>query len=394
VRKAGLLVLLGALSAFGPLTIDMYLPALPSMSDDLETSATGVQLTLIVFVAVLAVSQLLYGSVSDGVGRRPPLLLGLTIFVAGTVSCVLAGNIALLVVGRVVQAVGAAAATVISRAMVRDLFSGTEMTRFFSSLMLVNGAAPVLAPVIGAQLLRVWSWRSVFVALTCFGIVLLALVTTCLQESLPPERRRAISLTRQLTAYSELARDSLFMRHITATSLMFAAMFAYIAASSFVLQNNFGLSAQQFSVVFGINGLGLILLGQVNGRVVGVLAPERVLMMASLVAGCSGAIGVLTSALLGLGLWVMLPSLFVMVASVGPVLANGTSLALADHSTRAGAASSLQGLLQFLIGGTVAATMGVAGDGMHAMAVSIVICSLSALAVFSSTLRVALPAGT
>jgi DHA1 family bicyclomycin/chloramphenicol resistance-like MFS transporter len=151
------------------LTIDMYLPALPSMSHDLNTSATGVQLTLIVFVAVLAVSQILYGSVSDGTGRRGPLIIGLMIFVAGTVFCALAGNITMLVAGRSVQAVGAAGATVISRAMVRDLFSGTEMTRFFSSLMLVNGAAPVLAPVVGAQLLRAWSWRSVFVTLTCFG---------------------------------------------------------------------------------------------------------------------------------------------------------------------------------------------------------------------------------
>jgi MFS transporter, DHA1 family, multidrug resistance protein len=217
------------------------------------------------------------------------------------------------------------------------------------------------------------------------------LVATWLKESLPSERRRPILLTSQLQAYGALARDLLFMRHVIATSLMFAAMFGYIAGSSFVLQDSFGLSAQEFSAVFAINGLGLVLMGKINGRIVGVLAPQRVLMLASLLAGSMGAIGVLTSALLGLSLWVLLPSLFMVVAPVGPVLANGTSPALADHSARAGAASSLQGLLQFLIGGTAAAAMDVLGHGLHGMTVAMAVCTLSALAVFASTLREVLP---
>lgn len=382
LRRTGLIAMLGALSAFGPLTTDMYLPAMPVMAVDLHTGTVEIQLTLITFVAVFALSQLVYGSVSDAVGRRIPLLVGLAIFVIGSTCCAVATSVEWLVAARVLQAAGAAASTVLSRAIVRDMFSGLAMTRFFSSLMLVTGAAPVLAPLLGAQLIRVSSWRSVFVVLAIVGIALFAVVAGCLEESLSAERRRPPGLAVQVRIYRMLLRDLVYLRYVVATSLMFAAMFAYIAGSSFVLQEQFDLSAQQFSLIFGLNGFGLLLLGQINGRVVGRLGDESQLMGLSLAVGSAGGLGVLAGAVFNLGLATLLVSLFITVASVGPVLANGTSLALSNHGANAGAAASLQGVVQFAIAGSASTAMGLFGPGFNAMAIAISTCAVASLLVF------------
>ncbi|MFC4044683.1 multidrug effflux MFS transporter [Dactylosporangium siamense] len=381
LQRARLAVVLGSLAAFGPLTIDMYLPAMPGMARDLHTNTPMVQLTLTVFVIGLAVGQVVAGPLSDTWGRRRPLLAGLALYVAGSLWCALAPDVGWLIAGRAVQSLGAATSVVLSRAIVRDLFEGTAMTRFFSTLMLVNGAAPILAPVIGGQLLAVASWPALFLVLAAFGGVLSLVVALALPESLPAERRRA-GFRDTFGAFRVLVTDRQYLRYVLTAALMFAAVFAYISGSSFVLQDVHGLSPQQFSLVFGANGLGIVLFGQLNGVLVGRVAGEHALLRTGLGVAVAGAAGVLLCATADLPLPLLLACLFVVVSMLGLVLANATSLALAGHARSAGAASSLQGLLQFLVAGLAASAMGLAGQSTAVpMAATMAVCAAAALAV-------------
>ncbi|WP_408663882.1 multidrug effflux MFS transporter [Jatrophihabitans sp.] len=381
--RVKLALLLGSLAAFGPLTIDMYLPALPGMARSLHSEPGTIQLTLTVFVIGLAAGQLVVGPLSDAWGRRRPLLAGIALYATSSVLCALAPTAGWLIGGRVLQSFGAAAAIVLSRAIVRDLFDGIAMTRFFSTLMLVNGVAPVVAPVIGSQLLAIASWRTVFVVLTAVGAVLFLAVLLALPESLPVPRRQSADLTARLRTFAALGRDSDYLRHVLAAALMFSAMFAYISGSSFVLQQAYGLSAAQFSVVFGVNGLGIVIFGQLNGLLVGRVATEHGMLVTGLSVAGVASLGVLLATALGAPLPVLLVCLFGVVSMVGLVLANATSVALAAHGERAGAASSLQGLLQFLVAGLASAAMGLAGRGSPVgMGVTMFACAGAALAVY------------
>lgn len=378
-RRTQLALVLGSLSAFGALTIDMYLPAMPGMAGELHTSALQVQLTLTVFVVGLAVGQVIVGPLSDAWGRRRPLLIGMALYVAGSLWCALAPSVGWLLTGRVLQSLGAAAGTVLARAVVRDLFEGTAMTRFFSTLMVVNGVAPIVAPVIGGQLLTFTTWRAVFQVLAAVGVILLVAVTFTLPESLPADRRAPADPRATLRTFRTLGTDRHYLRYVLAAALMFAAVFAYISGSSFVLQDGYRLTAQQFSVVFGVNGLGIVVFGQVNGLLVGRVADEHTLLRIALAVATLGSAGVLASAVLALPLPVLLISLFTVVSMLGIVLADATSLALAGHGSAAGAASSLQGLLQFLVGSLAAAAMSLSGHvTATAMGATMVVCSLAA----------------
>ncbi|MFC4068941.1 multidrug effflux MFS transporter [Actinoplanes subglobosus] len=380
--RARLVLILGALSGFGALTIDMYLPAMPGMAGDLHTGTLPVQLTLTVFVVGLALGQVIVGPLSDAWGRRRPLLAGLALYAAGSLWCALAPGVGWLIAGRIVQSLGAAAGAVLARAVVRDLYQGTAMTRFFSTMMVVNGAAPVVAPVIGGQLLTVATWRSVFLVLTAVGAVLLVAVVLALPESLPADRRAPAHFGATLRTFRTLVTDQRYLRYVLAAALMFAAVFAYISGSSFVLQDSYGLSAQQFSVVFGVNGLGIVLFGRVNGRLVGRVADEHTLLRVSLAVAALGSAGVLACAVTGLPLPVLLICLFLVVSMLGIVLANATSLALAGHGSAAGSASSLQGLLQFLVGSVAASAMSLSGHVTAAtMGVTMMMCSVAAFTV-------------
>jgi len=355
-------LVLGGLSAFGPLSIDMYLPALPRMAADLHAAATTVQLTLTAFIVGLAIGQLVAGPLSDTLGRRRPLLVGLVLYAVGSVLCAVAADAWLLVAARVVQALGAAAGIVIARAVVRDLFSGTAMTKFFSTLMLVAGLAPILAPLLGGQLLRWTSWRGVFVVLTAFGVLLLVATLVALPESLPVSRRTPGQLSGVMRTYGRLLRDRAFVGYTLASGLLFAAMFAYISGSSFALQGVYGLSPQAFSLVFGFNGVGIILAGQLNSRLVGRYG-ERTLLLTGLLAGFVGGLGVVLAVVTHLPLAAVLVPLFLLISSVGLVMPNATSLALASHARSAGAASALIGVLQFLVGGFATPLVGLGGPG-------------------------------
>lgn len=356
-----MIVVLGLLSTFGPLSLDVYLPVLPQLTSDLGTSASGAQLTITSCLLGLAVGQLIAGPLSDRYGRRRPLIIGLACFVLSSLACALAPTIEVLVLLRLVQGLAGAAGLVISRAVARDLFSGQQLAVFFTRLMLINGFAPVLAPVLGGQLARVMDWRGMFVVLAGFGLVLLLAGTLGVPETLPPQRRVLGGLGSTVRGFGLLLRDRLFVGTAAAAGLASASMFAYISGATFVLQEIFGLTAQQFSYAFGVNAVGIVAMGQIGGRLMHRISTVRVLAL-GLAMNLTGATCLAAAVLFDLGLPVLLCSLFVMVSAVGFIFPTGTALAMADYPERAGAASSLLGLLQFLGGAIAAPLVGIAGE--------------------------------
>ncbi|MFD2078677.1 MFS transporter, DHA1 family, bicyclomycin/chloramphenicol resistance protein [Actinopolymorpha cephalotaxi] len=345
-----LIILLGGLTALGPMTIDLYLPALPHMTRELHTSQTLLQLTLTAALVGLAAGQAVVGPLSDAVGRRRPLLVGLGTYAVASVVCAVAPTIEVLVAGRVVQALGGAAGIVIARAIVRDLVSGREIARLFSLLLLVTGLAPILAPVVGGQLLRLGSWRMLFGVLTAFGVVLLLGVVFGLRETLPAERRRQGGARDAAHSYLRLARDRSFLGYALAGGLGFAGMFAYISGSPFVYQEVFGISPQFYGVLFGLNGLGLMAFSQANGRLVRRVDPRRLLVIGQFTSLAGAVLLVLAAATSFGGVVGVLLPLFVAVASLGMVGPNAMALGLSQHPEMAGTASALIGTLQFVVG--------------------------------------------
>jgi DHA1 family bicyclomycin/chloramphenicol resistance-like MFS transporter len=369
-------LVLGSLSAFGPLSIDMYLPALPSLATDLGTGAAQVQLTLTASFVGLAAGQLVAGPLSDSRGRRRPLVVGLGLYALTSALCALAPSASALIGLRLLQGAAGGAGTVIARAVVRDLYAGDEAARFFGRLMLVNGLAPILAPVVGGQLLRVTTWRGVFVALAGIGLALFLAAVLALGESLPAGRRRSGGLGQVLRSFRRLLRDRVYVGHVLSCALAMGAMFAYIAGSPFVLERVYGVTPQVFGVAFGVNALGIVAAGQLSARLVGRVAPGR-LLAAGLAANLLGGVALLAAAVWGAGLPGILPALFVMVSSLGVILPNATALALRDHPDMAGAASALLGLVQFATGGAVAPLVGVAGTG-SALPLAVIVTGLGA----------------
>ncbi|MCW2622990.1 MAG: drug resistance transporter, Bcr/CflA subfamily [Frankiales bacterium] len=375
-----LVLVLGSLAAFGPMSLDMYLPAFPSLARDLGTSAAPVQLTITACLFGLGLGQVVAGPLSDRFGRRRPLLLGLVLYAVVSLACAAAPDIAVLIALRVLQGAAGSAGIVIGRAVVRDLFNGVEAAKFFALLMLVNGLAPILAPTFGAQLLHVVSWRGVFLVLTLFGLSLVAAVGLGLPETLPPERRHPGGIRETLSTFGRLLRDRTFMGYALSAGFTMSSMFAYIAGSSFVLQDIYGLSPQTFGLVFGGNAFGLIVASQVSGRLVGRVGPLA-LLTTGIAISAVGGVSLLVCVLAGAGLPGVLPSLFLVAMSVGLIGPNAAALALADHQRTAGSAAALLGLSQFAIGGIVAPFVGIAGRGTAVpLGLVIAFCSLTALA--------------
>jgi DHA1 family bicyclomycin/chloramphenicol resistance-like MFS transporter len=387
-RRLLFIVVLGSLTAFGPLSIDMYLPGLPEMARSFNASASAAQLTLTACLVGLALGQLLAGPLSDRLGRRRPLLLGVAAYSAASLFCALSPTVEVFTGLRLVQGLAGAAGIVISRAAVRDLYSGVEAARFFSILMLVNGLAPILAPVIGGQLLKVTSWRGVFVTLAGIGLVLLLAAALGLPETLPPERRRGDGLRATLATMRALCGDRVFVGYALTCGLSFAAMFCYIAGSPFVLEDIYGVSPQLFSAVFAANACGIVAASQVNHKLLERFSP-RVLLRAALLAGAGAGVVLLTLVLIGgLGVWAVLVPLFVVVSSVGVVMPNSTALALTDHPDTAGSASALLGMLQFVVGAGAAPLVGVAGkETAVPMALMIALLGVGALVAMGALTR-------
>jgi DHA1 family bicyclomycin/chloramphenicol resistance-like MFS transporter len=388
-------LILGALSAFGPLSIDMYLPGLPSLGRSLDAPAWAVQLTLTACLAGLALGQVLAGALSDRFGRRRPLLAGVALYAVASLLCAAAPSVAVLVALRFAQGAAGAAGIVIARAIVRDMHSGAAAARFFSLLMLVNGLAPILAPVIGGQVLAVTTWRGVFVVLAAIGVLLLAATAAGMPETLAPEGRHPGGIADTVRTFGSLLADRAFLGYALACGLAFGAMFAYISGSPFVIQDIYGASPQLYSVMFATNALGLVLASQANRALLRRLEPRAILRSALSVQALAG-VALLVVVAAGGGVWGIVPLLFVVVASLGLVVPNATALALADHPHVAGSASGLLGVLQFIVGAAAAPLVGVGGtDTALPMALTIAVLgvggALSATALATGPARVPRP---
>ncbi len=353
--------ILGSLSAFGPLSLDMYLPALPKLAEELNATASVTQLSLTSCLLGLALGQLAAGPMSDVRGRRAPLIISLCIYAISSLLCVFAPSAWALIALRFVQGLSGSAGIVISRAVVRDLYSGTELTKFFSLLMLVNGAAPILAPIFGGQLLQFTSWRGVFVVLALIGVVMMIAVLFGLPESLPKERRQSGGFTATWTTFRRLLGDRLFIGFCLTQGLVSAAMFAYISGSSFVMQNVFEASPQMFSFIFATNGVGIIIASQTTGRLAGKIKEAKMLQF-GLILALAGATGLLTAILLGGQLITVLIPLFFVVSCVGIISTSSFSLAMQSQGKAAGSASALLGLIPYILGAAVAPLVGLGGE--------------------------------
>lgn len=360
-NRMWLAFVLGSLSAFGPLSLDMYLPSLPTLAKELQTTASLAQLSLTFCLLGLSFGQLLAGPLSDMRGRRGPLLTALILYAVSSLLCAFAPSVGVLIALRFVQGVAGSAGIVISRAMVRDLYSGTELTKFFSLLMLVNGAAPILAPVVGGQLLRVISWPGIFVVLSVIGIVMFVAVRFGLPETLPPARRSKAGILPTFSVFGKLLRNRTFIGYALSQGLVVAAMFAYISGSPFVIQDIFGASPQMFSLFFAVNGVGIIIASQVTGRLAGRVREAVLFVSGLLIAACGGVV-LLVMILLNAGLAAILIPLFFVVSSVGIVSTAGFSLAMQDQKEAAGSASALLGLLSFVFGALLAPLVGMGGS--------------------------------
>jgi DHA1 family bicyclomycin/chloramphenicol resistance-like MFS transporter len=357
----GLILVLGALSAFAPLSLDMYLPGLPELGRGLATSVSAAQLTLTACLAGLALGQLVAGPLSDRFGRRRPLLTGLGAYTVASILCALAPSVAVLVPLRFMQGLAGAAGIVISRAIVRDMHSGVAAARLFSALMMVSGSAPILAPVFGGQLLAFTSWRGIFVVLAGIGVVLIIVVATKLKETLPGERRHAGGFRATSTVLREIAADRVFVVYALAGGLVLGAMFAYIAGSPFVLQEIYGLSEQEFSAVFAINGAGIVLASLLTRRLLRRCAPITLVRVGTGASIVGSALVFAAVTAFDAGVAPVLAGLFIAVAAVGIVSPTTAAIALADHGSVAGSASALLGVLHYLLGAVAAPLVGVAG---------------------------------
>lgn len=367
-------IILGSITAIGPLSIDMYLPALPGIAEHLSAGASFVQLSLTTFLLGLSLGQLFVGPLSDALGRRRPLLAGIVVYAVSSLLCALIPSIWALIVLRFIQGLAGSAGMVVARAVVRDLYSGTEMTRFISHLMLVNGVAPIVAPVIGAQLMLFLPWQGIFVTLALFGVALCLAIWLGLQETLPPARRSAAGIGRTWSTFKVLFRDKAFMGYGLVQGLISGALFAYISGSSFVIQNVFGASPQTYSLIFAMNSVGIVLATQVTGRLAGRIE-ERILFIAGISLAFCGAMFLLTAVLTGMGLYAVLVALFMVVSSVGIVNTTGFSLAMENQGAAAGSAAAVQGVLGFLFGGIAAPLVGLGGEST-AVPLGIVIAGL------------------
>jgi DHA1 family bicyclomycin/chloramphenicol resistance-like MFS transporter len=376
-----LVIVLGAVNAIGPLSIDMYLPAFPEISRTLHAGASQVQLTLTACVAGLALGQLAIGPLSDRLGRRLPLVAAMSTYAAASILCSFAPSVAILMALRFAQGLAGAGGVVVARAVVRDLYTGAAAARLFSSLMLVTGLGPILAPIAGAQVLEFTSWHGIFVVLAVLSGLLAALVALGLRETLPPERRSTQGLARTAATMRALLRDRRFVGHALAGGMAFGALFAYISGSSFVFQGIYGISPQVYSVLFAANGLGLIAGSQVNARLVGRYGPARLLRLGLTSIAAAAAVLLVVVSVGGLGVWAVLIPIYVIVSSLSFVMPNATALALSDHAGVAGTASALLGVIQFMVGAGVAPLVGAAGtDSAVPMAAVMTAVALGALA--------------
>ena len=375
--KLFLVLLLGVLSAFGPFVVDLYLPSLPQLASFFETSASMTQLTLTTAMIGLAVGQLLLGPLSDKFGRKIPLIISLVIYIISTVLIVYAPNIEAMIVLRVIQGLSSAGSVVISRAVATDLYRGREMTRFFGLLMTINGIAPIISPILGSLLLEYISWKGVFVFLALIGVVVLFFCFR-LKESLSVENRLQGSIFATFSTFGVIIKNRLFMSYVGIESFLLGAMFAYIAASPFILQSFYGLSAFIFSLCFGANGAALVIGSNVGGK------------MSNGKALAIGVLGFVVVALYTIAVLIIQPywlfveiGFFAMLLLMGITFPAISTLAMESERQYAGSASALLGFAPFFLGGVVSPLVGI-GNIFYSTALVILACGVLGLAIYWS----------
>lgn len=354
------ILVLGALVALGPFTIDLYLPAFPVVADDLAASESAIQLTLTATMIGFGLGQLVVGPWSDTVGRRLPLILATALHVGASLGVAFAPDITWVLVFRVLQGVGAAGGGVVAMATVRDLFGGQPLVRMLSRLALVTSLAPIVAPVIGSQLLVLLDWRGLFVALAAYGVVIVGLAATLIAETLPRERRRVRGHSTTAQRYRAVLSDRVFVGVALIAGLMFSGLFAYLSASSFLFQDVYGFDPQQFGILFAVNSIGLAVSSQVASRLMRRFAPARILVISlplMAIAGFTAA----AAAALQLGLAPVVVSTFVFLSCAGLSFPCIQVTALAPHGAEAGTAAALLGAINFGLASLAAPLVGAFG---------------------------------
>ncbi|EGD54404.1 multidrug effflux MFS transporter [Gordonia neofelifaecis] len=383
-----MLLSLALLSAIAPLATDMYLPGLPRVVDDLHTSPSSVQLTLTTFMLGLAAGQLLVGPLSDGLGRRRPLLVGTVLLTLAGLGCALAPSIAVLVVVRFLQGLTGGIGVVVARAVIADRTSGDQAARLFSVMMIITSAAPVVAPLLGGALVGPIGWRGVFYVLTGLALVMLFAVARFVPETLPADRRHPVEARVIAGNIAAVLGDRRYLGYTLSFGIGFGAMFAYISASPFVIQDIMGFSPGMYSVLFAINALGIGIAGWVNTRLVGRLHPRRLLAIG---VGALLTVGVamLVVALVAPDVhWLLLVLMFCLTSTFGLTAGNATALALGEVRERAGTGSAVLGTLQFTVGAIVSPLVGIGGStSVVPMALTVFVCTVLSAAAFATTVR-------
>ena len=385
-ERLELLVLLGMLQAIAPVSIDMYLPAMPQLETIFHASAAAVESTMVTFLAGFAVGQLLYGPITDRFGRKPPLYFSLALFTLSSAACAFAPSIGIMSLLRLFQALGACGGSVISRAMVRDLFPPSELRRVFSMLVLVLGVSPILAPLLGSYLLLWFGWKSAFLAQATVGTLCFIGMHFRLRESMSHAARRPLHLGTILSGYASLLKDRTFMGASAVCGFSSAGAFAYIASASFVFITQYGVAIEHFGWLFGSVAAGMVAASQINGRMPHRIPLWKVLRVANLTQ-LVAAITLLASVLTGIGgLPVVFFAIFVYIAARGFVFPNGSTIAMMRHAEMAGTASALLGTNQFLIAAVGTAFLGSLDNPAIPMALVILTCAVVSTALNYLTL--------
>lgn len=380
-KRLRLALLLGTLAAMGPLTIDMYLPSFPTIVTAFGTTPSFVQVSLTATLVGIGLGQLVLGPMSDVHGRKRPLVVALIVYLLASVLCAFAPNIGLFIAARFLQGFAASAGIVISRAVVRDVYTGRELTKFFALLMLINNLAPILAPLLGGVILAFSDWKGIFITLSIIGLLLSVVVIWRMDESLSPDMRVPNNLAQTLKNFQSLLKNRIFMGYALAQGFIIAGIFAYVAGTPFVYQTIYGVSPQLFSVLFGMNGIGLIIGSQVVGRLTGLVSEQRFLQTGLFISVSSGAFLLIAVLLHGPLLSIVIP-IFFFVASIGIISTSSFSLAMESQGHIAGSASALLGLLPFILGSITAPLVGIAGEET-AIPMGVIIFGTSIIALLS-----------
>ncbi|RJE90432.1 Bcr/CflA family efflux MFS transporter [Paenibacillus sp. 1011MAR3C5] len=376
-----LALILAAFSALGPFTVDMYLASLPQIMDSFDTNASLIQASLTASLLGLGLGQLVMGPLSDSYGRRKPLLIAMIFYIVSSIGCAFAPNIESFIFLRFIQGAAASAGLVISRAIARDRYSGVELTKFISLLTLISNAAPLISPNAGSAVTSFSTWVSVFVALGVFGIVLTGVTVWGLKESLPVQHRVPSSFMTLMSNYKRLVCDRMFMGYALVNGILFAGVFAFVAGTPFIYQNIFGVSPQQFSLLFALNGLAIMIGSQVVKRAAGKLKGHSLLRMGLTLSFISTAALFIVVLLKG-SLWTIFGSTFLFAVSIGIVGPVSVSYAMEAHGQMAGSASAILGSLHYALGAVTSPLVGIAGEH-SAIPFGIVIFSTSVLAILS-----------